>query len=273
MRNDLTLSELARAVGMRPGELATELKRGNIPGVPSNTGSPGKARYFNLRECVFVAIFAALRGLSASNKVLGVRAKYAAPQAADALGMMLLKAPPAGLGLAIIPRTDGTETLGLIRDERELARLATYAFGVGDPVQILPFTPIFQRLMDALAEANGVPPEKMERVAIGPEAAPTMPGATAQVPDVDEAPAPAGIIRDVPPDAVGMRVTTDGISVYASGVGVRQPMSAGTYRKLAQVCEQLANEMEATGEAEPPRPARREPARGFDLDDGAWGNA
>src|SRR5689334_13445595 len=89
----LSLSALAGAVGMSPSDLAVELRRGNVPGLPGAVGKTdrtGRKRLFNLRECVFVAIFAALRQLSTGNKRLGERARYAAPQAAQVLGELLL---------------------------------------------------------------------------------------------------------------------------------------------------------------------------------------
>jgi hypothetical protein len=168
----LSLSQLAKAVGMSPSDLAVALRRGNVPGIPATASRTGRSRYLDLGECVHVAIFAALRRLSAGNRLLGERARYAAPQAAQVLGELLLGRQRTASGLAIITRPDGREIRRLVPGERGLAALVARAFAAGDTVEILPFSPVFQRLMSALAEASGV------------AAAATMPGATARGPEM-----------------------------------------------------------------------------------------
>ena len=273
MRHELNLSELAKAVGMSPSDLATELRRGNVPGVAASTGKPGKARFFTLQECVYVAIFAALRRLSANNRILGLRAKYAAPQAAQVLGQILSQQPPTGMGLAIIPRSDGDETRGLVRNTQDLAALVTYAFHVGDPVQVLPFAPIFQRLMFALAEANGVTPEEMAKVPLA-AAAPgaTMPGATATGPDTTDARGRTKFSRvraAEGSDATGLWCSaSDGLQLFLNGDGVRLSMTADLWRELSTRASAIANEIERSSRGLESVASPSDPAGG-DIREGA----
>lgn len=256
MRPELNLSQLARAIDMKPGDLANELKRGNVPGVPSSTGSPGKPRYFDLRECVFVAVYAALRNLTPTNKRLGLRAQYAAPEAAQILGQILAQQPQTGIGLAIVPRPGGKEWLGVVRNERELVQLVTLAVGSGDPVEVLPFAPIFQRLMNAIAQANGIRPDQMERRTIGAaEPPPTMPGATAEGPQVDTAEGKFGQFPTAPDAAYGMRVDDRGIAMWGAGIGFLFDPTAEDLRRLEGKLRALRESREGTEPGDRPEPS------------------
>jgi hypothetical protein len=121
------------------------------------------------------------------------------------------------------------------------------AVETGTAFQILPLQPIIQPLLNAMIEASGTKPEELVRVPLAAEEpAATMPGATANVPDVDVVPR-AGRVRDVPADRNGIITVAAGIQIVADGVGVFQPMTAELWRKLAVKAAGYADEIERSG--------------------------
>lgn len=258
----LTLTQLARAFGEEPAMVGQELRRVGFPGIPASLGQRGTPRRLPLPQSITLGTYLWMRRRVPSSKLLVERATHFAPTILRVLCDVLTGRRRSLGALVILNPPDAPELRFHTDDFSDTAVALRQAIETGTAFQVLPLLPILQPLMNALAEASGTAPAEMVKVPLAAEEpAATMPGATANVPDVDVVPS-AARVRDVPTDRNGMKAIAAGIQIVAGGVGVFQPMTAELWRKMAAKATEFADEIERSGKGLESAASPNDPAGG-----------
>jgi hypothetical protein len=259
-----TLTQLARAYGEEPAIVGQELRRVGFPGIPASLGKRGTPRRFPLPESITLGTYLWMRRRTPSSKQLVERAVDFAPTILRVVSDLLTGRRRSLGALVIFSPLSGPEWSYHVDDFSDAADVLRQAVETGTAFQVLPLLPILQPLMNAIGEATDTAPAQMVKVPlVEAEPVATMPGATANVPDVHEVPLPAGRISNVSADAPpGMKVSPQGIQILAGGVGVFQPMSAASFRTLAALATRLADEIERSGQGLENTASPNDPAGG-----------